>query len=219
MKNIYVFFLFISISTAGYSQNVDIDLLKHINLNRNKNFDPSFTFITHSVTPLSLAVPAGAITYAIIKKDDQSIQDAVEISSSIILSGMISIGLKHTVNRERPFETYPFIEQVTSVTTASFPSGHTTHAFALATSVSLVYPEWYIIVPSYVWAGAVGYSRMHLGLHYPTDVLAGAIIGSGSAYLCHKINQKMTKKYGGIKFYSAVMNNKYVQFNLIIPLN
>lgn len=219
MRNIYVFFLFLSISTASYSQNVDIDLLRHINVNRNESFDPAFTFITHSVTPLSIAVPAGAITYAVIKKDDQSIQNAVEISSSVILSGIISLGLKHTVNRERPFKTYPFIEQATSVSTASFPSGHTTHAFALATSVSLVYPDWYIIVPSYLWAGAVGYSRMHLGVHYPSDVLAGAIVGSGSAYLCHKINQKITNKYGGIKFYSTVMSDKYVQFTLIMPLN
>jgi membrane-associated phospholipid phosphatase len=219
MKNVYVFLLFFSISTANYSQNVDIDFLRHVNVNRNENFDPAFAFITHSVTPLSIAVPAGAITYAFIKKDDQSIQDAVEISSSVILSGIISLGLKHTVNRERPFETYPFIEQATSVTTASFPSGHTTHAFALATSVSLVYPQWYIIAPSYLWAGAVGYSRMHLGVHYPSDVLAGAIIGSGSAYLCHKINQKIKKNYGGIKFYSSIMNDKHVQFNLIIPLN
>ena len=198
---------------------MDIDILKHTNLNRNEKFDPSFTFITHSVTPLSIAVPAGAITYALIKKDDQSIQDAVEISSSILLSGLISIGFKHAVNRKRPFEAYPSIEQVTSVTTASFPSGHTTHAFVLATSVSLVYPEWYIIIPSYIWAGAVGYSRMHLGLHYPSDVLAGALIGTGSAYLFHKINQKIDKKYGGLKFYSGMMNEKHIQVTLIIPLN
>jgi hypothetical protein len=89
MKNIYVFYLFFSMSTAGYSQHADIDILKDININRNVNLDPSFTFITHSVTPLSLAVPAGALTYALIKKDDKSKRDAVEISSSILLAGMV----------------------------------------------------------------------------------------------------------------------------------
>jgi membrane-associated phospholipid phosphatase len=108
---------------------------------------------------------------------------------------------------------------VTPVTTASFPSGHTTHAFVLATSVSLVYPEWYIIAPSYIWAGAVGYSRMHLGVHYPSDVWAGALIGSGSAYLCHQINQKINQMNGGIRFYTAMMDNKHMHFTLIIPLN
>jgi membrane-associated phospholipid phosphatase len=71
----------------------------------------------------------------------------------------------------------------------SFPSGHTSDAFALATSVTVAYPKWYIIAPAFTWATAVGYSRMHLGVHYPKDVIAGAIVGAGSAYLSCKINK------------------------------
>ncbi|HEU4788615.1 MAG TPA: phosphatase PAP2 family protein, partial [Flavobacterium sp.] len=52
----------------------------------------------------------------------------------------------------------------------------------------------YVIAPSFLWAGAVGYSRMYLGVHYPTDVLAGAIVGSGSAFLCYKLNKWINKK-------------------------
>ncbi len=58
----------------------------------------------------------------------------------------------------------------------------------------MAYPKWYIIAPSFAWASAVGYSRMALGVHYPSDVLAGAIIGSGSAYLCYKLNKWVNKK-------------------------
>lgn len=218
MKNIYLLIFFFSFSTTGISQNLDVDILQHINLNRNENFDPSFKFISNSVTPLSIAVPAGVIIYAIINKDDQSKKDALVIPSSILLSGIISTSLKFTVNRERAFDTYPFIKKVTSVTTPSFPSGHTTFAFALATSVSIAYPQWYVIAPSFIWAGAVGYSRMSLGLHYPSDVLAGAIIGSGSAFLCNKINQQIEKKWDGLKFSSA-LNNEYVHLTLIIPIH
>jgi membrane-associated phospholipid phosphatase len=57
-------------------------------------------------------------------------------------------------------------------------------AFALATSLSLSYPKCYIIVPSFAWASSVGYSRMDLGVHYPSDVLAGAIVGA-VVPLCH----------------------------------
>src|SRR5690606_5101995 len=116
--------------------------------------------------------------YALIKKDDRSLQSAVEITSSVVVSGALSLGLKYAVDRERPFDTYSFITEVTPADTPSFPSGHTTHAFALATSVSLAYPHWYIVVPSYLWAVTVGYTRMALGVHYPSDVLAGALLGS-----------------------------------------
>ena len=143
----------------------------------------------------------------------------MEISSSVLVSGLLSVGLKYTANRERPFDTYPFITEVTPTDTPSFPSGHTTHAFALAASVSLAYQHWYIVVSSYLWAGTVGYTRMALGVHYPSDVLAGALLGSGSAYLCHKINQKITDKYGGIRFSSSMIGNEYVQLSLIIPLD
>jgi len=67
-------------------------------------------------------------------------------------------------------------------------------AFATATSLSLEYPKWYVIVPAYTWAGTVGYSRMHLGVHYPSDVLIGALVGAGSAFITHKVNQKLLKR-------------------------
>ena len=219
MKNFYVLILFISFSTSGYSQNVDIDLLEHIHTNRNENLDPTLKFITHSVTPLSLAVPVGTAAYALMTKDDRSLQNAVEIASSVVVSGVLSVGLKHAVNRERPFDTYPFITEVVSADTPSFPSGHTTHAFALATSVTLVYPHWYVAVPAYLWAGTVGYTRMALGVHYPSDVLAGALIGSGSAYLCHQINRKIREKHGGLRFSTTMIGNEHVQVSLLIPLD
>ncbi|HSC36729.1 MAG TPA: phosphatase PAP2 family protein, partial [Chitinophagaceae bacterium] len=68
----------------------------------------------------------------------------------------------------------------------SFPSGHTSSAFAMATSISMSYPKWYVIAPCYLWAGTVGVSRIVLGVHYPSDVLAGALVGMGSAYVTNR---------------------------------
>ncbi|MGC9500303.1 phosphatase PAP2 family protein [Streptomyces sp. WG7] len=62
---------------------------------------------------------------------------------------------------------------------ASFPSGHTASAVAFATAVGVVLPA--AAVPLGALAGAVGYSRVHTGVHYPGDVAAGAVLGIASA--------------------------------------
>jgi undecaprenyl-diphosphatase len=102
--------------------------------------------------------------------------------------------MKYSINRTRPFITYPDIMKKSGAASPSFPSGHTSGAFATATSVSLAYPKWYVIVPMFSWAGAVGYSRMDLGVHYPSDVLAGALVGAGSAWLTYYVNKKLINK-------------------------
>ena len=115
------------------------------------------------------------------------------LGAAAITAG-ITTALKYSVKRDRPFVTYSDITQKSSAGAPSFPSGHTSNSFAVATSVSINYPKWYIIVPSYAWAGTVAYSRMSLGVHYPSDIVAGAWIGAGSAYLTHKVNHKLNKK-------------------------
>ena len=65
--------------------------------------------------------------------------------------------------------------------------------FALATSLSVKYPKWYVIAPSALWACSVGVSRMNEGVHYPSDVLAGAAIGAGCAVVNIYVNKWLNK--------------------------
>ena len=67
----------------------------------------------------------------------------------------------------------------------SFPSGHTSSAFVIATSLSLSYQEWYVTVPAYTWATLMGFTRAWHGVHYPSDILVGAGIGTASAFAVH----------------------------------
>ena len=67
----------------------------------------------------------------------------------------------------------------------SFPSGHTSSAFVVATSLSLSYPEWYVIAPAAAWATAMGAARVWHGVHYPSDVAVGAAIGLVSGTAVH----------------------------------
>ena len=101
-------------------------------------------------------------------------------------------GLKRLIRRPRPASVLADVppksalgERELRVDPYSFPSGHATFAFAVATSLSLSYPEWYVVVPAYVWASAVALSRVWLGMHYPSDVLGGAVLGAGVAGAVH----------------------------------
>jgi len=193
MKSLTLTIIYIFFAVKVIGQNWDIDLLKDINLNRNTNLDGIFTGITNSAAPIAFGVPTILLFIGLIKKDSALKRNGIYIVVSIITSATISSILKYAINKSRPFETYTYIQNVVEGGSPSFPSGHTTDAFALATSFSLTYPKWYIIFPSYTWAIAVGYSRMHLGVHYPSDVLVGAIIGSGLAWLSYKLNKWFKK--------------------------
>lgn len=187
MKCFYLFFISLSISVSA--QNLDIDILKNINLNRNKNLDNTFKTISNSVAPASISVPLVVVSAGLIKQDSTIKNRGMYIGASLVITAGITVGLKYAVNRPRPFVTYPFIENAVHEKTPSFPSGHTSFAFSTATSLSLAIPKWYVITPSFVWACSVAYSRMDLGVHYPSDVLAGATIGTGTSYLCYKANK------------------------------
>jgi membrane-associated phospholipid phosphatase len=184
-----LFFAILFLPTAICSQNLDIDILRAINSSEVKPADPIFGFISDTHAEISIAVPISLGIAGLINEDDKMVDKAIEISASIVINLGATYVLKNTINRDRPFITYPDITKKSDGGSPSFPSGHTSMAFATATSLSLCYPKWYVIVPSYLWAGTVGYSRMYLGVHYPSDVLAGAILGAGSAWITHEANK------------------------------
>lgn len=177
-------------STNLFAQNPDIDLLKFINP-RNPN-SSYWKNTSNSAFWISGGATIGALIYGLASNNEQAKHNAYETLISIGSAEVVTELFKYTVNRVRPSDRYPNDVFVTSPTHKySFPSGHTSLAFATATTLSLQYHEWYVTVPAYLWAGSVGYSRMYLGKHYPTDVLGGAAIGMGGAYVSQWLNKKI----------------------------
>lgn len=176
------------------SQNIDIELLRKFNSANELPSDNLWRFVSNSEIYVGLGIPAGIGTAGLIKNDRELVRSACVILAAEAFTSIISTSLKYSINRERPFSAYPDILKKSAAGSPSFPSGHTSNAFAAATSLSLEFPKWYVIVPSYAWAGSVGYSRMHLGVHYPSDVLAGAVIGSGCAWITHAVNKKLNSR-------------------------
>ena len=117
------------------------------------------------------------------------------MSAAFLVNTGITQLTKHAVNRKRPFADYPFIKRrVKEDAWLSFPSGHTSSAFCTATSLALRYRRWYVIAPAYLIAASVGWARMYQGVHYPSDVLVGALVGAGSAWLGWKAQKWISGK-------------------------
>lgn len=98
-----------------------------------------------------------------------------------VTSAIVNLAVKPLSTRRRPDRDgagVPDQRQVSMPSSTSFPSGHSASAFAFATAVSRDDP-WLAIVIQFL-AGGVAYSRVHTGVHYPGDTVAGALIGAGA---------------------------------------
>jgi membrane-associated phospholipid phosphatase len=192
-KNILI--LFCLIFFQGFSQNGDINLLKKINGSYTESGGKVLTVVTNSINPVALGLPIGMFAVGVIAKDKETRLGSYELTTATILCSILTTTTKFAVDRDRPFVTYPNdVVKYTKAGSHSFPSGHTSMAFTTATSISLLYPKWYVIAPSFLWASAIGYSRMYLGVHYPTDVFAGAIIGAGTSLGTHYLFRYIKRK-------------------------
>jgi undecaprenyl-diphosphatase len=102
----------------------------------------------------------------------------VVVAAAVLVADGIAGIVKAAVGEKRPNEPDPLVAIPHS---HSFPSGHTATSFAGATALSLVYPRG---APAfYVLAAGVAYSRLYLGVHFPLDVVGGAVIGAATALL------------------------------------
>ncbi|QEM11753.1 phosphatase PAP2 family protein [Mucilaginibacter rubeus] len=189
---ILIFFLFLH--NRCMAQNWDINLLKSINpTNPNSTY---WKTTSQSTYFLPGAVAVGTLICGLANDSETAKHHSAELFLSIGSDIVISEVIKRSINEERPGDKYPNEVFVNGSTHGrSFPSGHTSLAFTTATTLSLQYHKWYVTVPAYLWASSVGYSRMYLGKHYPTDVLAGAALGIGTGYLNHWLTRAIYKPY------------------------
>ena len=124
------------------------------------------------------------------------------VALMITLSDQLSNLLKSTVMRPRPCRD-PEIGHLVHLVREhcggayGFVSAHAANSFALATFISMLYRRRWVIAGMVCWAILVSYSRIYLGVHYPGDILGGAMLGTLVAWILYLILKRLP--FSGIR--------------------
>lgn len=178
-------------------ENLDVKIFRSINNSRCGFLDAVIPVTDKSILFTSTIVPG---TLFVISRAGNNYYDensSVLLALSEGLSSGITFGLKNIIRRKRPFEVLSNVNYDKSkflLDKYSFPSGHSSVSFAMATSLTLRYSDKPVLIAGlYLYSTAVSLGRIYLGVHYPSDVLAGMLVGSGSAAIVHSLRKEIIK--------------------------
>lgn len=165
--------------------------------------------ITNEIGGTKVRLPVAGIFIATLFTKNTKLQDAAFTSlQSWLYSGILSYGLKHSFGRFRPEDGFGAGKFEPFSANSSFPSGHTTAAFALITPWVLYYPHP-ITYGLFALSTGTAIARMAQDKHWPTDVIAGAALGFFTGrYLTRRHLKKVVNP--GLDIFSSAMPNGFV---------
>jgi membrane-associated phospholipid phosphatase len=161
------------------------------NANPQNPNSPFWKGISNSAKPLAVGIPLGMLVVGWIDHNKDLQYNSYEALGGLAITAIATESLKRIINRPRPYFTHNEIYPDEWDDSPSMPSGHTSSVFSTATSLTLTSKKWYIAVPAFTWAGLVGYSRMYMGQHYPSDLMLGAVVGAGGAIASHYLRKAL----------------------------
>lgn len=174
--------------------NFDIRLFRKINNSQTPFKTKVFNTFDNSMVPVALMLPTSLFIYSRVKKNTFDENSAYLLTASEFTNLALTFGIKIFIKRERPLNSLSYVNTkgMPFLDVYSFPSGHTSTTFAMATTFALRYPKYpQVYAPMYLWGLITAYGRPYFGLHYPSDLLAGAIIGSGSSILIYSLRKEL----------------------------
>lgn len=175
--------------------NFDVKLFRTINNSRSQFKNDLFNVFDRSMLPVTLLMPASMFIYGRSAKKTYDENTSYLLAGAIVSDAVVTLGVKFITKRPRPKDKlYDVYSKEELADKYSFPSGHAGMSFASATMFALRYPKYpQVYAPIYAWALLIAYGRPYFGMHYPTDVLAGAVIGTGSSILIYSLRKELFK--------------------------
>ena len=173
-------------------QSIDFAILDFIQANMRSPFlDMIMPFITHLGAGGILWIILSIVMMCMKKYRREGFAMAVALVLCFVFCNVL---IKNIVARTRPFEMNTMIEPlITLPSDFSFPSGHTTASFAAATAL-LLCKNKPLGIPALILAVLIAFSRLYLYVHFPSDVLAGMILGTILAFAAYAIVNKIWNK-------------------------
>jgi membrane-associated phospholipid phosphatase len=190
MKNLLTCLFLLGCSMCLTAQNWELRYLQALEGRRTDVKNDFYTVLTKTAPPLCVAAPASMFATSLVTGNKRLRQMSITGGIGLAVTVAESYALKALIGKKRPYEKYPdLLTPLVRKTSPSFPSGHTSTAFYTATWLTLENPKWYVAAPSFLWAGLVAHSRNYTGVHYLTDVLVGAALGSATGYLVWRLRK------------------------------
>ena len=162
-----------------------------------------YQIFAETVIPVSASIPIYSLVKGLIKNDRESLIIGYQYTSTLIINEVITDVIKHSVYSGYGINSGFLTNPPGNQTIVSIPARHGTTAFATAANIGIQNPKWYIVIPSYLWASAVVYSRGELGEKYVTNLAGSFVVGVGSAYL----SKFLIKQLFSRKKKEKIMNN------------
>ncbi len=208
LSYIIVWLLFCVAATPAFSQMMPDSSQHHkalddgliISINhlsgKSEYWDGTMLLASRSLLPVVVVIPGLQLVDGIVTHDKSLTYGGLTVLGATALTiGLQELCIKPLVKRDRPFTDLPeVVKRDPDVFGYSFPSSHAGVSMGFAVGEALQLRQWYFTIPLVLYATIVTFSRPYLGVHYPSDLLVGALIGSTVQFLAYRLEQSLYSK-------------------------
>ena len=202
----------------------DRDLLTTINFDGPTGYDFFWAMYTDKLTWIPFVL---VIVYCMLRPGNWKHRLLIigSVALLFLLSDfVVSSFIKNVICRPRPSHDPAVMSLLSYVNdyrggAYGFPSNHASNGFATATFLALLFRNRWVTLSAFLWAVGSCYSRMYLGVHYPTDILCGALLGTLFAFLVFILYKKAAKRLALLPYREIYVSREMLAIPFIFLLS